>query len=70
MLRLPQGGGMRHNKALRAVARKRLKVIYAVMRDAAPYSAWAAVGQPGGGGAPGALMGYAENRKPLWLTKP
>ena len=31
--------GMRHNKALKAVARKRLKVIYAVMRDAAPYSA-------------------------------
>lgn len=30
---------MRHNKALKAVARKRLKVIYAVMRDAAPYSA-------------------------------
>lgn len=31
--------GMRHNKALKAVARKRLKVIYAVMRDAVPYSA-------------------------------
>lgn len=31
--------GMRHNKALKAVAGKRLKVIYAVMRDAAPYSA-------------------------------
>lgn len=31
--------GMRHSKALKAVARKRLKVIYAVMRDAAPYSA-------------------------------
>lgn len=29
--------GMRHNKALKAVARKRLKVIYAVMRDRAPY---------------------------------
>ena len=29
--------GMRHNKALKAVARKRLKVIYAVMRDGAPY---------------------------------
>ena len=28
---------MRHNKALKAVARKRLKVIYAVMRDRAPY---------------------------------
>ena len=28
---------MRHNKALKAVARKRLKVIYAVMRDGAPY---------------------------------
>lgn len=31
--------GMRHNKALKAVARKRLKVIYAVMRDAVPYAA-------------------------------
>ena len=29
--------GMRHNKALKAVARKRLKVIYAVMRDGEPY---------------------------------
>ncbi|MDY3981489.1 MAG: IS110 family transposase, partial [Paraeggerthella sp.] len=28
--------GMRHNKALKAVARKRLKVIFAVMRDARP----------------------------------
>lgn len=30
---------MRHNKALKAVARKRLNVIYAVMRDAVSYSA-------------------------------
>ena len=30
---------MRHNKALKAVARKRLKVIYAIMRDRAPYRA-------------------------------
>lgn len=29
--------GMRHNKALKVVARKRLKAIYAVMRDGAPY---------------------------------
>jgi len=29
--------GMRHSKALRAVARKRLGVIYAVMRDRVPY---------------------------------
>ena len=29
--------GMRHNKALKAVARKRLRVIYAVMRDRVPY---------------------------------
>lgn len=29
--------GMRHNKALKAVARKRLGVIYAVMRDRVPY---------------------------------
>ena len=32
-----RGRGMRHNKALKAVARKRLKVIYAAMRDRAPY---------------------------------
>ncbi|MBM6683983.1 IS110 family transposase [Collinsella intestinalis] len=32
-----RGRGMRHNKALKAVARKRLKVIYAIMRDRAPY---------------------------------
>ena len=29
--------GMRHNKALKAVARKRLKVIHAIMRDGTPY---------------------------------
>ena len=29
--------GMRHNKALKAVARKRMKVVYAVMWDAVPY---------------------------------
>jgi len=29
--------GMRHNKALKAVARKRLGVIFAVMRDRVPY---------------------------------
>lgn len=31
--------GMRHKQALKATARKRLKVIYAVMRDARPYIA-------------------------------
>jgi len=31
--------GMRHKQALKAVARKRLKVIYAVMRDSRPYTA-------------------------------
>ena len=31
--------GMPHGKALKAVARKRLKVIYAVMRDRVPYAA-------------------------------
>ena len=31
--------GMHHNEALKAVARKRLKVIYAIMRDKVPYSA-------------------------------
>ena len=31
---------MRRNKALKAAARKRLKVIYVVMRDAAPCAAW------------------------------
>ena len=30
--------GKRHNRALRAVARKRLAVIYAVMRDRVPYA--------------------------------
>ncbi len=29
--------GMQHNKALKAVARKRLKVVFAVMRNARPY---------------------------------
>ena len=28
---------MRHNRALKAVARKKLGVIYAVMRDRVPY---------------------------------
>ena len=31
--------GMKHNKALKAVARKRLKVIFAIMRDRVPYAA-------------------------------
>lgn len=31
--------GMCHGKALKAVARKRLKVIYAIMRDKVPYAA-------------------------------
>lgn len=31
--------GMPHGKALKAVARKRLKVIYAIMRDKVPYTA-------------------------------
>ncbi len=31
--------GMCHGEALKAVARKRLKVIYAIMRDEVPYSA-------------------------------
>lgn len=31
--------GMCHGEALKAVARKRLKVIYAIMRDRVPYSA-------------------------------
>lgn len=29
--------GMRHNKALKAVARKRLKAIYSIMRRPRPY---------------------------------
>ena len=29
--------GMGRNKALKAVARKRMKVVYAIMRDAVPY---------------------------------
>ena len=31
--------GMPHGKALKAVARKRLKVIYSFMRDKVPYAA-------------------------------
>jgi transposase len=31
--------GMKHNQALKAVARKRLKLIYAIMRDVRPYVA-------------------------------
>ena len=31
--------GMCHGEALKAVARKRIKVIYAIMRDRVPYSA-------------------------------
>lgn len=31
--------GMCHGEALKAVAQKRMKVIYAVMRDKAPYAA-------------------------------
>ena len=31
--------GMCHGEALKAVARKRLKVIYAIMRDKVPYAA-------------------------------
>ena len=33
------GPGMPHGKALKAVARKRMKVIYAIMRDRVPYAA-------------------------------
>ena len=33
---------MPHGKALKAVARKRLKVIYAIMRDKVPYAAYPA----------------------------
>lgn len=37
-LRRAQGeGGMGRNKALKAVARKRMEVVYAIMRDAVPY---------------------------------
>ena len=34
-----RGRGMCHGEALKAVARKRLKVIYAIMRDRVPYAA-------------------------------
>ncbi len=34
-----RGRGMCHGEALKAVARKRLKVIYAIMRDKVPYTA-------------------------------
>jgi hypothetical protein len=33
------GPGAPHGKALKAVARKRLKMIYAIMRDKVPYVA-------------------------------
>ena len=39
--------GMRHSKALKAVARKRLRVIYAVMRDRVPYIEPSADGDAG-----------------------
>ncbi|MBQ3328603.1 MAG: IS110 family transposase, partial [Eggerthellaceae bacterium] len=38
-LRKCRARGMRHKCALKATARKRMKVIYAVMRDGVPYSA-------------------------------
>ena len=34
-----RGRGMPHGKALKAVARKRLEVIYAIMGDKVPYAA-------------------------------
>ena len=34
-----RGRGMCHGEALKAVARKRVKVIYAIMRDRVPYAA-------------------------------
>ena len=34
-----RGRGMCHGEALKAVARKRIKVIYAIMRDRVPYAA-------------------------------
>ena len=36
---------MPHGKALKAVAGKRLKVIYAIVRDRVPYAAWRAAGK-------------------------
>lgn len=33
-----RGRKMRHNMALKAVARKRLRVIYAIIRDPKPYA--------------------------------
>lgn len=49
--------GMRHNRALKAVARKRLGVIYAIMRDRVPYE------EP-------AVTGDVENPHADPLTKP
>lgn len=37
--RAPPERGMPHGKALQALARKRLKVIYAIMRDRVLYAA-------------------------------
>lgn len=61
--------GMRRNKALKAVARKRLKVIYAIMRDRVPYAPRAVrtIRHREGAGRPGR---HAKNTRASRLTKP
>lgn len=56
---------MRHNKVMKAVARKGLKVIYAAMREAAPYSADGRPRNPMGAIAPGAPMRHAGNQRDI-----
>ena len=37
--RSSRGGGMCYGEALKATVRKRMKVVYAIMRDKVPYAA-------------------------------
>lgn len=63
--------GMRHNKALKAVARKRLGVIYAIMRDRVPYVEPDAPVENLGQARPAEPQGPAavENSGKILLTK-
>ncbi len=54
--------GMCHG-GLKAVARKRLKVIYAIMRDEVPYSAWRAASSTGIARPAGPCVNIAKTRQ-------
>lgn len=56
---------MRHSKVMKAVARKRLKVIYAAMREAALYSADGQPRNPMGAIAPGTPMRHVGNQRDI-----